>query len=120
MGRSRVIGRRVTEGSTVTGGVKGHGRVKGHRRDQRSQETSSGHNFATDSGRELKFGGEEGGVKGHGRGQRSPLDGVLLLLHHVRQLLEDGAQLHDGGLNVLHGVRAALDVRILIGRGFVN
>lgn len=42
-----------------------------------------------------------------------PLDGLLLLLHHVRQLLEDGAQLHNGGFNVLHGVRPALDIRIL-------
>lgn len=43
----------------------------------------------------------------------SPLNGFFLFLHHVRQLLEDGAQLDDGGLDVLHGVCPALDVRIL-------
>lgn len=42
-----------------------------------------------------------------------PLDGLFLLLHHVSQLLEYGAQLHDGALNVLHGVCTALDVRVL-------
>lgn len=39
-----------------------------------------------------------------------PLDGLLLLLDHVRQLLEYGAQFHDGALDVLHGVCTALDV----------
>lgn len=43
----------------------------------------------------------------------SPLHCLLLLLHHVGQLLEDGAQLYDGGLYVLHGVWTALDVRVL-------
>ena len=43
----------------------------------------------------------------------SPGDGFLLLLHHVSQLLEDWAQLHDGALNVLHGVSPALDIRVL-------
>lgn len=33
-----------------------------------------------------------------------PLHSLFLLLHHVGQLLEDGAQLYDGGLYVLHGV----------------
>ena len=39
-----------------------------------------------------------------------PLDGLLLLLDHVSQLLEYRAQLHDGALNILHGVCTALDV----------
>lgn len=39
-----------------------------------------------------------------------PLDGLLLLLDHVCQLLEYRAQLHDGALDVLHRVCAVLDV----------
>lgn len=42
-----------------------------------------------------------------------PLDGLLLLLDHVCQLLEYRAQLHDGALNVLHCVCTVLDVRSL-------
>lgn len=42
-----------------------------------------------------------------------PLDGLLLFLHHMCQLLEYGAQLHNSALNVLHGVCTALDVGIL-------
>lgn len=37
----------------------------------------------------------------------------FLFLNHVCQLLEDGAQLNNCGLNVLHGICPALDVRIL-------
>lgn len=69
------------------------------------------------------LGGRTDGQRGKGGGQThrrdpggaggAPLDRLLLLLHHVRQLLEDGAQLHDGGLDVLHRVRPALDVGIL-------
>ena len=40
----------------------------------------------------------------------SPLHHLLLLLHHVGQLLKDGAQLHDGRLDVLHGVCPTLNV----------
>lgn len=43
----------------------------------------------------------------------SPLNGFFLFLNHVRQLLKDGAQLNNCGLNVLHGVCPALDVGIL-------
>lgn len=42
-----------------------------------------------------------------------PLNRLLLLFDHVCQLLKDGAQLHDGALDVLHGVRSALDIRVL-------
>lgn len=42
-----------------------------------------------------------------------PLDGLLLFLDHVCQLLEYRAQLHDSAFNVLHGVCTALDVGIL-------
>lgn len=42
-----------------------------------------------------------------------PLDGLLLLLDHVCQLLEYRAQLHDSALNILHGVGTALDVGVL-------
>lgn len=42
-----------------------------------------------------------------------PLDGLLLLLDHVCQLLEYRAQLHNGALNVLHCVCTVLDVRSL-------
>lgn len=50
----------------------------------------------------------------------SPLNGFFLFLNHVCQLLEDGAQLNNCGLNVLHGVCPALDVRILQRRESVH
>lgn len=43
----------------------------------------------------------------------SPLYGLLLFFDHMCQLLKDGAQLHNGALNVLHGVCSTLDVRVL-------
>lgn len=50
----------------------------------------------------------------------SPLNGFFLFLNHVCQLLEDGAQLDNSRLNVLHGVCPALDVRILQRRESVH
>ena len=47
----------------------------------------------------------------------SPGDLLLLLLHHLCQLSEDGAQLHNGGVDVLHGIRSLLDVGILQAHG---
>lgn len=41
-----------------------------------------------------------------------PTDGLVLLLDHVRQLLEDTAQLHDGALDVVHGLGTLRHVRI--------
>lgn len=55
----------------------------------------------------------------HAHSSVSPLDGLLLLLHHVGQLLEYRAQLHDGALNVLHRVCTALDVCILQQQFFI-
>jgi hypothetical protein len=43
----------------------------------------------------------------------SPLNGFLLFLNHVCQLLKDGAQLYNCRLNVLHGVCPTLDIGIL-------
>lgn len=50
----------------------------------------------------------------------SPLNGFFLFLNHVCQLLEDGAQLNNCGLNILHGVCPALDVGILQRRDSIH
>lgn len=43
----------------------------------------------------------------------SPLYGLLLFFDHMCQLLEDGAQLHNGAFNVLHGICSTLDIGVL-------
>jgi len=40
----------------------------------------------------------------------SPLYGLFLFFHHVSQLLKYGAELHNGGLYILHSVSTVLNV----------
>lgn len=56
---------------------------------------------------------EKAPPSGRKRERASPLNGFFLFLNHVCQLLKDGAQLDNRGLDVLHGVGPALDVGIL-------